>query len=33
LLVLRDSSPKACRCCLQSRVLEFKALIRDHFKL
>ena len=33
ILVARDSSPKICRCCLQSRVLEFKALIRQHFKL
>ena len=33
LLVVRDSSTLSCRCCMQSRVLEFKALIRDHFKL
>ena len=34
LLVARDSSvDKLCACCQQSRVLEFKALIRKHFKL
>ena len=33
LLVVRDSSPSSCRCCIQSRVLEFKSLIREHFTL
>lgn len=33
LLVVRDSAPKSCQCCMQSRMLEFKALIRQHFKL
>lgn len=33
LLVVRDSAPKACQCCMQTRVLEFKHLIREHFKL
>lgn len=33
LLVVRDSSPPSCQCCMQSRVLELKALIRAHFKL
>jgi len=33
LLVARDSAPHSCRCCMQSRVLEFKSLIREHFKL
>jgi hypothetical protein len=34
LLVSRDASlDKTCRCCAQSRVLQFKALIRRHFKL
>lgn len=34
LLVSRDSAAnKVCRCCAQSRVLEFKQLIRNHFKL
>lgn len=34
LLVSRDASlDKICRCCFQSRILEFKALIRKHFKL
>ena len=34
LLVVRDSAKsKTCECCTQSRVLEFKALIRRHFKL
>lgn len=31
LLVARDSASQSCRCCMQNRVLEFKALIRDHF--
>lgn len=33
LLVTRDAAPKACQCCMNSRVLEFKALVREHFKL
>jgi hypothetical protein len=34
LLVARDSlTDKTCKCCAQSRILEFKALIREHFKL
>ena len=34
LLVARDSAEnQVCACCAQSRVLEFKALIRKHFKL
>ncbi len=34
LLVVRDTAvDKICACCTQSRVLEFKALIRKHFKL
>lgn len=32
LLSARESAHHSCRCCLQSQVLEFKALIRDHFK-
>ena len=34
LLVSRDASlDEICRCCAQSRILDFKALIRRHFKL
>ena len=34
LLVARDSATsRRCACCVQSSVLEFKALIRNHFKL
>lgn len=33
LLVVRDSAPQTCQCCMQSRVLELKALIRQNFKL
>jgi len=34
MLVQRDlATNKDCSCCLQSRVLEFKSLIREHFKL
>lgn len=34
LLVSRDASlDEICRCCAQSRILEFKSLIRRHFKL
>ena len=34
LLVARDVAvTELCACCTQSRVLEFKALIRKHFKL
>lgn len=34
LLVSRDSArDKLCECCAQSRVLEFKTLIRKHFNL
>lgn len=32
LLISRDLSPTSCACCTQSRILEFKALIREHFK-
>ena len=32
--VSRDGATNAlCMCCAQSRVLELKALIRNHFKL
>jgi hypothetical protein len=31
LLALRNTAPKSCLCCLQSRILELKALIREHF--
>jgi hypothetical protein len=34
LLVARDAAlDKICQCCSQTRVLQFKALIRRHFKL
>jgi hypothetical protein len=32
---LETASPltKTCECCLQSRIMEIKHLIREHFKL
>jgi hypothetical protein len=34
MLVQRDTAlDKICHCCMQSRVLEFKSLIREHFTL